>query len=74
MEIQEYQFEGSAIILCSKCEDQFDIDFTGDDTYKSVRDAIKEELLNEGWEAGKCPMCSAKTKNIEGDDSDYDDE
>jgi hypothetical protein len=67
--IQEYEYEGTAEVLCEDCDTVHEIEFTGSDQeYKSIKDAIKEALITMGWRKNKCPSCVEE----DGDDGDID--
>jgi hypothetical protein len=62
----EYVYEGHSKVVCSRCNFEHEVFFTGDDNY-NPREAINMVLLEEGWEVEHmvCPECYSSGDLIE---------
>lgn len=71
LDILSYDFEGTAEIQCSKCEEIYSIDFSGFRSV-SIEKAIENGMQDEGWEDSVCPACVEEDQNEHRDSSDPD--
>lgn len=73
-DILEFEYEGQALVSCSKCLNSFEIDFTGNDAENmTIEEAIAAALEECNWDHGCCPDCSEGGFN-EDDEEEFDDD
>lgn len=75
LNITEYEYEGTAEVVCNQCGDRYEIAFYGNDIdHPKIENAIEEAMLEQGWQKGICPTCLEESEDDESTDTTDSDE